>query len=531
MVNIRWIAIALCVLFCCEALAQNVSGSLSGTVRDSASAVVPGALVTATDERTGFVRSSKSNESGFFSFPDLTAGTFSLTVATPGFKKYEQTGIALSSGEQRSLGEIVLAVGDVTESVTVTAESAPVQLGSSEKAGVLVAEDIQGMALRGRDFFDAVGLMAGVVDMSDSREAPNPSSIQNIFILGSRSQSKNMTVDGVSNLDTGSNHTTHYTPSMDSLGEVKVLISNYAAEYGRNSGGTISIITRGGGKQFHGSAGWYYRHESFSANNFFNNRNGQARPLYRYNIGSYTFSGPIYIPGVFNRDKSRLFFFWNQEFQRQTVSYGSRQVRVPTELERAGDFSQSYDINAKIITVYDPAAGTSPRVPFPQNTIPSGRLNPVGINILKLFPLPNFVDPSPARLYQWNYISEMSLPYPRRTDTLRLDYSPRTNFQLYVRVTNNHDEQLPYYGAAPTGSINFPLARFIFDQPGRGRGHGLPAHRPVRFLVRIRLLVGCAQARCAPRPSFFPEESQWIIHPDRRRGARNRTILRPEPGV
>ena len=145
----------LYLLLCGGARGQNVSCSLSGTVQDSAQALVPGAVVSVTAEMTGFVRNMKTNEAGFFSFPDLAAGTLSLTVATPGFKKYEQKGIAMGSGDQRSLGAIVLAVGEVTESVTVTAESAPVQLGSSEKAGVIGGDEIQGMALRGRDFFDA----------------------------------------------------------------------------------------------------------------------------------------------------------------------------------------------------------------------------------------------------------------------------------------------------------------------------------------------------------------------------------------
>ena len=446
-------------------LGQNVSCSLSGTVQDSVQAVLPGAAVTVTDQQTGFVRSTKTNEAGFFSFPDLTAATYTLSVTAAGFKRYEQKSIALNSGDQRSLGAIVLALGDVAESVTITAETAPVQLGSSEKADVLTGDDIEGMALRGRDFMDAVGLLAGVVDTADSREAPAPGSIGNVYILGGRSSSKNMTIDGVTNLDTGSNGTVHTMPSMDSIGEVKVLLSNYAAEYGRNAGGSITVITRGGAKQIHGSAGWYYRHESFSANDYFNNRNGIGRPRYRYNIGSYTVSGPVYIPGVFNADRSRLFFFFSQEFQRQLVTYGSRTVRVPTEAERAGDFSQTCDINSKLMTVYDPYAG---RTPFPGNKVPQNRFDPIGVNVLKLFPLPNFVDPEPSRRYQWNYISQVSGPYPRRTETARVDYSPRQNLQMYMRISNNADEQHPSYGNWSVGSVNFPLTPIVFHQPGRG---------------------------------------------------------------
>jgi hypothetical protein len=313
-------------------VAQNISCSISGTVQDSVGAVIPNASITVADEQTGFTRSVKTNDSGYFSFPDLIAARYDLTVVAAGFKKYEQKSIALNSGDQRSLGSLTLTIGEVTESVTITAEAAPVQLGSSEKAGVLTGDEIDNMALRGRDFFDAIGLIAGIVDQSDSRESPSPSSIQNIFILGGRSQAKNMTVDGVTNLDTGSNHTTHSMPSMDSGGEVKVLMSNYAAEHGRSSGGSISIITKGGGKQFHASAGWYYRHESFSANDYFNNQRNQPRPRYRYNIASYTVAGPVYIPGKFNRERNKIFFFWSQEFQRQLIT---RTVRAAETIPRA----------------------------------------------------------------------------------------------------------------------------------------------------------------------------------------------------
>ena len=185
-----------------------------------------------------------------------------------------------------------MELGAVTESVTVSAETTAVSLGGSERVGVLDSEDIQGLALRGRDFMDAVGLLPGVVDTNESREAPSPNSVQGIYIAGGRDNSKNITIDGVTNMDTGNNNATHSMPSMDSVAEVSVKMTNYGAENGRNSGGAINIITRGGGKQFHGGAGWYHRNEDFNANSFFNNKQGLQRPPYRYNIFSYTRERP-----------------------------------------------------------------------------------------------------------------------------------------------------------------------------------------------------------------------------------------------
>ena len=492
-------AILGCVIS--AAMAQNISGGLSGTVVDSLKAPFAGTTVKATNEQTGFVRTTSTNLEGFFAFPDLTPGEYRIDISAPGFKEYVQSGIAIGSGETRALGIVTLQIGETTESVTVTAEAAPVQLGSTERAGTLSQTDIQSMALRGRDLMDAIGLLPGVVDTDDSREAPGPTSIQNLFIAGGRGNSKNMTIDGVTNLDTGSNGSVHSMPSMDSVGEVKVLMSNYAAEHGRNSGGTITVITRGGQKRFHGSAGWFHRHEKYSANTFFNNQRGIERQPYRYNIMSYTLSGPVYIPGKFNRSREKLFFFWSQEFQRQKVGYGSETVRVPTELERAGDFSQSFDLNNRIIQVRDPLNNAQP---FPDNVVPASRLTAVGKNILNLFPLPNFVDPEPARRLQWNYISQRSGAYPRRTEIIRTDWSPKQNLQTYLRLSNNADAQNVPYNLWVAGDINFPLTDIAFRQPGRGATfHSTFTISPTLF---NQLILGVSQNKL----TFWPADPERV---------------------
>jgi hypothetical protein len=398
---------------------------------------------------------------------------------------------------QRSLGSVVLQLSDLSDIVTVTAEATAVQLGSSERATTLTGNDLESMALRGRDALDAVALLPGVVDTSDSRDAPLPTSIGNLYLAGGRNNSKNMIIDGITNLDTGSNGSVHQMPSMDSIGELKVMISNYAAEYGRNAGGTISIITKGGGKNFHGSASWFYRHESFSANNFFANRSGLPRNPYRYNIGGYAVGGPVYIPGRFNRDRTRINFFFSQEFQRQRVDQGLRIERVPTAAEREGDFSKSQDTNGNIIRVLDPLNG---RTPFPGNIVPASRINSVGQAVLTMFPLPNYVDPTPIRRPQYNFISQMSGPYPRRTETFRVDLAPRPNMQWYVRGSQNADEQHQYYGNWTNGSVNYPLAPVVFRQPGRGITlHGITVLSSSTFGETI---FGISQNKL----TYFPED-------------------------
>ncbi len=275
-----------------------------------------------------------------------------------------------------------------------------------------------------------------------------------------------MTIDGVTNLDTGSNTTVHSMPSMDSVAEVKVLMSAYSAENGRNPT-SINVITKGGGTQLHGQVAYYFRNEDLNANNFFSNEAGQPRQKYRYNIGSYMIGGPVVLPKIYRGHKN-LFFFFNQEYQRQIVSYSVNEKTVPTALERQGNFTASKNTNGTVITVEDPL---NAKKQFPGNIIPASRFSPIGQAILNMFPLPNFVDPNSKNVYNWNYYVAASEPYNRRTETARVDYAPTQNWQLYVSLSNNADNQeVPYSGGTAgwvAGSLNFVMSPFTYTQPGR----------------------------------------------------------------
>ncbi len=453
--------LALVFTFAAFMQAQNTTGSLSGTVQDAAGAMVPGAMVTLTGQSNGFVRTIKTNKEGFFNYPDITPATFTLKVEAAGFKTYLKTGLEIFTADHKS-EKITLAIGHLSESVTVTAETTSVNLVTGERSGTLTGDQLDQIALRGRDIFDAISLMAGVVDTTDGRDAPGPTSVGGIYIMGGRNDSKNVTLNGVTILDTGSNGSIHSMPSMDSVGEVKVLMSAYSAESGRNPS-SINITTRGGSKQFHGSAGYYVRNEALNANDFFNNKAGRKRTPYRYNIGSYSISGPVLLPKL-NKDRNKLFFTFTQEFQKQTVQFGSRLITVPTDRERNGDFSQSYQTNGSLWSVNDPLAN---KTLFPGRIVPPSRLTATGKNILKIFPTPNYVAPDKVNLYQYNYFVSEAAPYPRRTENARVDFSPRQNWQMSANVLHNSDKQDTLYGIWVDGSLNFPITPIVFQQPGK----------------------------------------------------------------
>src|SRR5262249_31466644 len=371
---------------------QTVSSSLVGTVLDPAGAVIPSAPVTLTELNTGTVRQAQTDSSGVFRFLNVPAGTYSVAVTVTGFKSHVENNIALSAQETRDVGRISLELGNTSERISITAEATPVQTSSSEKSQMVDGRQLNDITLKGRDLFGYMRLIPGVIDTAN-RDVTSPNGFSNITINGNTS-AKNFTVDGITDVDTGSNGTIHYEPNIDAIQELKVLTSNYQAEFGRNSGGQITVITKSGSQQFHGSGAWNHRHEGFNANLWQNNRNGRkadgspvsAISPYRFNVETYSIGGPIYIPKHFNRERRKLFFFWSQEYTGQFVSGGVQNKYTPTALERAGDFSQSRQNNGSLITITDPSTGA----PFPGNRIPTNRIDPTGLAMLNFFPLPNF---------------------------------------------------------------------------------------------------------------------------------------------
>ncbi len=250
--------------------AQTVSSSLEGVVVDPADAAVANAPVTLTSNDTNATRTANTDNTGTYRFQNIDPGTYTLTVKAPGFKAETQTGIVVSASETHNGGKMVLQLGSVSESVSVTAEVAQVQLESSEKSQTVDSAALDDLTLKGRDLFGYMKLVPGVIDTSASRDVTSPGAIGGITINGNTS-AKNFTVDGITDMDTGSNGTLHYEPNLDSIQELKVLTSNYQAEFGRNSGGTITGVTKNGTQEFHGTGAWNHRHEEFNADSWANN--------------------------------------------------------------------------------------------------------------------------------------------------------------------------------------------------------------------------------------------------------------------
>lgn len=446
----------LILLCACAAFAQQISASITGTVKDSQQASIANAKVTLTNPKVGTTRETSTATDGSFVFTQVQPGAYNLIVEAAGFKKLEQTAVTVFANDRLSVGDMVLAVGAMSESITVEASAVQIQTTSAERSGVLTTRQVLDEGLLSRSIFDLVRTLPGIATSSSTSGL----GIGSINANGNRNNQNNYTLDGVTNIDTGSNGGTLATTNVDMIAEMKVITNSQPAEFGRSSGAQIQVVTKSGTKDFHGTGYDFVRNESLNANTWRNNIDGRARPLYRYNYGGFNVGGPIYVPGKINKNKDKFFFFVGIEWQRQLIPQSLTSVTVPTAAERTGDFSATHDGSgfAPNITIYDPANG---KTPFPGNKIPTSRLNPDGVKILNWYPLPNKAGVDPG----YNYQTYASNQYPRREDVYRGDYNINDKWKAYFRWVDNKDETSMAYGQW-NASYNIPFGPMSFGAPG-----------------------------------------------------------------
>src|ERR1700728_1031074 len=309
--------------------AQSAAGSIVGIVRDNTGNVVPGAQVTVLNRATNQSVSATTNSSGYYSFPLLQPALYQITVRAAGFKEYLQDNIQLDVAQTRNV-DASLDVGQVTESVTVTAAPPLLETQTSSLGEVIPNKSVDDLPLNGRNAYGFAALVPGVIaPYGFSQTAFDEYNDQFISINGSRPNQNLFLLDGGMNSEpafTGPG----YFPSVDLVEEYKVQTNNLGAEYSHTGGGIINVITKSGTNQIHGSAWWFFRHTDLSANDFFSNEAGLPRAHYQFS----QFGGPII--------KDKTFFFFSYEGLRWVQS-GSAVGTLPTQAQRNGDFSSTYN--------------------------------------------------------------------------------------------------------------------------------------------------------------------------------------------
>ena len=481
------VAITLCLSG--FVLGQEVTGSIVGTVKDSAGAAVPGATVTITDPAKGnqVVRTVTSGDDGDFFAPNLAISTYDVTVEAANFKKSVNTGIKVDVGQRRGV-DVVLEAGNIQEVVTVQADAVAVESTTPTASTTINGDQVRELSINNRNFVQLITLAPGVTnDLSDqvyvgtTNPEAGQANIVSISVNGARSSQNTFTVDGADVTDRGSNITIQGYPSVDSIGEFKILRSLYPAESGRSGGGQINIVTRSGTSDFHGNGYYFFRNETLNANDVATNStpalaaslgrddNGKIRRRpFRYKNYGWTFGGPIYFLKFGEREDEyfgkwdRTFFFISQEW-RDDLRFPTLVSTVPTALQRQGRFTVPICLQAAIIPPSTTPTCTQTLAGTAANPGQLLNINPIAqqyiTGIYNNLPLPN------------NGVNGLNFPTRGvsefRQEIIKVDHSFSDEVSGYYRFQRDSIPTIDANSLFSSGSGLPDVSTTDTDSPGR----------------------------------------------------------------
>jgi hypothetical protein len=360
-----------------HAISQVTTSEVLGTITDASGAMVPGASVTVKNLSTSAEYRAVSDSAGSYLVRLLPPGRYSMQVALAGFKTWNVAEMALATGD-RLRQDVILETGQLTQEIQVMAQTPALQADSATLGGLLGDRAVADLPLNGRNIINLAQLVVGANDVVPAdKGVDDRRRTSSVNVNGQSSTYNNFLIDGMDNNErfVGS---IIVRPSIDALQEVKVQTSQYSAELGRTAAGVINMITKSGGNEFHGTLFEFFRNEKLDARNLFASPQ-QPKPAYKQNQFGGSLGGPIV--------KNRTFFF--ADYENFRLRQGQTVVRtVPTAANRTGDFSQNRTIFDPTTQRTEPQTGAVVRDPFPNNIIPSQLLDPVGLNVVSLYPLP-----------------------------------------------------------------------------------------------------------------------------------------------
>jgi len=411
------------------------TGTISGTVVDTTDQVLPGVTVTLVNERTAVARMAVTSAQGDFTFRAVVPDTYSIRLELAGFRPYEQRHNVLNASSTLSLGHLKMEIGTVSEVITVVSEGTVVETKNSDYSGLLTANQIAQIQSKGRDVVSLLKLLPGVhyendVDaMGDSFGTTIPN------IGGQRKHWNQVTVDGLNGNELSGTNRMNSSINLDAIAEVKVLLNTYKAEFGHSGGANIQVVSKSGSADYRGSAYYYGRRDAWNAMPWENARAGLAKPKYHIDTPGFNLGGPVKIPGLYDQGADKkLFFFYSFEGPQVQRPGQLRLYRMPTALERTGDFSQTFDANGRLIFIKDPlstaacSATTGGAGCFPGNVIASNRLDPNALVLVDMLPLPNALGVSP----NYNFTRQETSDNPRFNNLLRFDSRPSGNNAIWA---------------------------------------------------------------------------------------------------
>jgi len=419
-----------------KTFAQSDLGRISGFINDSSGASVPNAKVTVHNQ-SGIERQAVTNESGYFVISNVPSGFYVMTAEAPGFQKYQANNNKLDPASDLVINA-TLTVGSTSETVEVTASTAQLQTESAAVQKLVTREQLDAQELNGRNPVLMANLVpgtrGGTLASLSFNFSQGPSNIN-----GARTPESLITYDGAPAVRTRSNGTSLGAADVDSTQEIQILTTDYAPEFGRSSGGQIRIVSKAGSQKFHGSVYEYARNTIFNANPWLRNASASTSHItapIHYNQFGYNIGGPFYIPGHFNEDKSKVFWYWGQEWVRYVFTDSNNMI-VPSLQMRTGDFSELLDPHniyyGHTVQITDPKTG----LPFPGNIIPApgstttgSTASANGLGLLNDYPAPNLATPLPNGS---NWFASAKHPQNQRKDTIAVDINLTSKQRLRFR--------------------------------------------------------------------------------------------------
>lgn len=454
-------AVAAALLLNLTAPAQTVKGQISGLITDPSGAAITGANVTVTDLERNVTFRSSSNDSGFYLVTPLPPGRYSLRAEKAGFRAHVLEEIPIAT-QQNAGVNISLQVGSLTESVTITGGAQLVETTTATLSGVVENKRIIDLPLNGRNVFALAALTPGVFGFrpagGNGGIGEGFESIGRFTVNGGRDSSNAIMMDGVPvtmNSNTANMNANSAVPSVEGVEEFRIQTNAYSAEYGRSGGGILTIATKSGTNQLHGSLFHFLRNSKMDANNWFANASGSRLAVFQRNEFGASAGGPVIIPKIYN-GKNKTFFFNVYEGRRQRAA-STRFFTLPTDAQMAGDFSQTRTAAGALRVVYDPFTTTPDparpgqflRTPFAGNRIPTALFDPVSANVLKFYgPRPNL--PGQPNTSQNNFFFQGKAPVDVDRATNKVDHNFNDKQRIFFRYTifNNQNSQ-PELWAGP----------------------------------------------------------------------------------
>jgi hypothetical protein len=439
--------------------AQSTLGTITGLVTDSTGAVIPSAVVAATNTATGVRVQTVSSSTGNYVIPSLQVGPYEVSVAVSGFKTFSRSGINLSSNDNIRV-DIVLEVGQTSDRVVVTAEAPPLKTESTEVSTTMENKLVTDMPLAAAGIGGGMRNAFSIMMMMPQVKSGNGESAwDDLQIGGGQQHDFNVSVDGLSVEMGWRNHVGYMnrlTPAVDAVEEFRIDTAAFKAEDSRASGGNITITTKSGTNELHGLLFDYYQSQRFNANSWLNNKLGRKKSVFHRNDYGANVGGPVYIPGLYN-GKNKTYFFVSYEGYRWPQTLDPSQLTIPTQDMLRGDFSGLKNADGSLIPIYDPTTTRSDgkggfiRDVFPNNVIPANRLSPLTNRIASYFPAPN----QPGLLR--NYVSPGTEPKKRIENAYLTKFDH--NFGTSNRLSFTWNKSGSYFNNAydtdPTNPTNW----------------------------------------------------------------------------